>query len=175
VNIVMNQKEEKMKRNFMLVFEDWNKLKNTPVIGKKYSIVFQGKKYYDKLVAVYSPPIFSDALESIILSDLVMESARFPTAYALPISFENPIPFKYVHFDRDQTPKDYLIVLERSPEVNINIISASSEVPGPTPTERMNILSYLQLKEDSRTVKYLTYKPNSKKPPNSKTPKKDTE
>jgi hypothetical protein len=164
-----------MKQEFMIVFEDWNKLKNTLVTGKKYSIIFQGKKYNDKLVAVYSPPIFSDALESIILSDLVMESAKFPTAYALPISFENPIPFKYVHFDPNQTPKDYLIVLERNPEVNINIVSASPEAPEPTPTEQMNILSYLQLKKDSRTVKYLTYKPNSKKPPNSKTSKKDTE
>ncbi|WP_226675622.1 hypothetical protein [Rossellomorea aquimaris] len=148
-----------MKKEYILVFEDFHVTKRSVKKSKKHLVVFQGQHYYNKLVVVNQPPGFSHALESIMYSDKILETVGFTTLFAVPIDRQHSIPFKFVRIG-DNTPKDCKVVLERREGVEQLNILPLYPVDGPLSQEdRQDILSYLCLKSDDSTVTYLMNNP----------------
>ncbi|WP_064091900.1 hypothetical protein [Rossellomorea aquimaris] len=157
-----------MKKDFILVFEDFHVSRKINTRKKKHLVVFQGQHYYNRLVVVSRPPGFSHALECIMYSDRILETVGFTTLFAVPIDFKQVIPFKFVRVD-DQIPKDCKVVLEKqNGKTKINIRPL---YPNDTPLsieDKNDILSYLSFRNDEGTVTYLmnhpeVYKGNSNK------------
>ncbi len=148
-----------MKKEYILVFEDFHVTKRSVKKSKKPLVVFQGQHYYNKLVVVNKPPGFSHALESIMYSDKILETVGFTTLFAVPIDRQHSIPFKFVRIG-DNTPKDCKVVLERREGVDQLKILPLYPVDGPLSQEdTQDILSYLCLKSDDSTVTYLMNNP----------------
>ncbi|MDX8344120.1 hypothetical protein [Rossellomorea sp. YZS02] len=148
-----------MKKEYILVFEDFHVTKRSVKKSKKPLVVFQGQHYYNKLVVVNQPPGFSHALESIMYSDKILETVGFTTLFAVPIDRQHSIPFKFVRIG-DNTPKDCKVVLERREGVDQLKILPLYPVDGPLSQEdTQDILSYLCLKSDDSTVTYLMNNP----------------
>ncbi|MBW3110324.1 hypothetical protein KYJ26_00510 [Bacillus sp. MCCB 382] len=148
-----------MKKEYILVFEDFYVTKRSVKKSKKPLVVFQGQHYYNKLVVVNQPPGFSHALESIMYSDKILETVGFTTLFAVPIDRQHSIPFKFVRIG-DNTPKDCKVVLERREGVDQLKILPLYPVDGPLSQEdTQDILSYLCLKSDDSTVTYLMNNP----------------
>ena len=148
-----------MRKEFLLIFEDFHVSKRIVKKSKKHLVVFQGQHYYNKLVVVNRPPGFSHALESIMYSDKILETVGFTTLFAVPVDRSHSIPFKFVRIG-DNTPKDCKIVLEkREGTEQLNILPLYP-VDGPiTSEDKQDILSYLSLKSDDGTVTYLMNNP----------------
>ncbi|QHE63388.1 hypothetical protein FHE72_22145 [Rossellomorea vietnamensis] len=148
-----------MRKEFLLVFENFHVSKKIVKKSKKHLVVFQGQHYYNKLVVVNRPPGFSHALESIMYSDKILETVGFTTLFAVPVDRNHSIPFKFVRIG-DSTPKDCKIVLEkREGAEQLNILPLYP-VDGPLASEdKQDILSYLSLKSDDGTVTYLMNNP----------------
>lgn len=148
-----------MRKEFLLVFEDFHVSKRIVKKSKKHLVVFQGQHYYNKLVVVNRPPGFSHALESIMYSDKILETVGFTTLFAVPVDWSHSIPFKFVRIG-DNTPKDCKIVLEKREGVERLNILPLYPVDGPLSNEdKQDILSYLSLKSDDGTVTYLMNNP----------------
>ncbi|MBN8193744.1 hypothetical protein JI667_16460 [Bacillus sp. NTK074B] len=148
-----------MKKEYILVFEDFHVSKRSVKKSKKHLVVFQGQHYYNKLVVVNQPPGFSHALESIMYSDKILETVGFTTLFAVPIDRQHSIPFKFIRIG-DNTPTDCKVVLERRQGVDQLNILPLYPVDGPLSTEDIqDILSYLCLKSDDSTVTYLMNNP----------------
>lgn len=148
-----------MKKDFILVFEDFNISKRSIKKIKKHLVVFQGQHYYNKLVVVNRPPGFSQALESIMYSDKILETYGFSTLFAVPIDRNHSIPFKFVRIG-DKEPRDYKIVLEkRGGEEQLNIRPLYSMDEPVSNEDKHDILSYLSMKSDQGTVTYLMNNP----------------
>ncbi|WP_044339954.1 MULTISPECIES: hypothetical protein [Rossellomorea] len=148
-----------MKKDFILVFEDFHVSKRSIKKSKKHLVVFQGQHYYNKLVVVNRPPGFSHALESIMYSDKILETVGFTTLFAVPIDRNHSIPFKFVRIG-DKEPKDCKIVLEKRNGAELLNIKPLYPMDEPLTNEDKNdILSYLSMKSDEGTVTYLMNNP----------------
>ncbi|KPL59326.1 hypothetical protein [Rossellomorea vietnamensis] len=148
-----------MRKEFLLVFEDFHVSKRIVKKSKKHLVVFQGQLYYNKLVVVNRPPGFSHALESIMYSDKILETVGFTTLFAVPVDRNHSIPFKFVRIG-DNTPKDCKIVLDKREGMEQLNILPLYPVDGPlSPEDKQDILSYLSLKSDDGTVTYLMNNP----------------
>jgi hypothetical protein len=148
-----------MKKDFILVFEDFHVSKRSIKKSKKHLVVFQGQHYYNKLVVVNQPPGFSHALESIMYSDKILETVGFTTLFAVPIDRNHSIPFKFVRIG-DKEPKDCKVVLEKRDGVEqLNIRSLYPMDDRLANEDKQDILSYLSLKSNDGTVTYLMNNP----------------
>ncbi|WRP06382.1 hypothetical protein U9J35_21435 [Rossellomorea aquimaris] len=148
-----------MKKDFILVFEDFHVSKRKITTSKKHLVVFQGQHYYNKLVVVNRPPGFSHALESIMYSDKILETYGFSTLFAVPIDKEHSIPFKFVRIG-DREARDCKIVLEKRNGMDQLNIKPLYTMDGPISHEdKHDILSYLSMKNDEGTVTYLMNNP----------------
>ena len=148
-----------MRKEFILVFENFHVSKRSMQKSKKHLVVFQGQHYYNKLVVVNQPPGFSHALKSIMYSDKILETVGFTTLFAVPIDRHQSIPFKFVRIG-DSAPKDCKVVLEKREGIEQLNILPLYPVDGPLSQEdTQDILSYLSLKSDDGTVTYLMNNP----------------
>ncbi|MCA1060887.1 hypothetical protein LCL96_18385 [Rossellomorea aquimaris] len=148
-----------MRKEYILVFEDFHVSKRSIKKSKKHLVVFQGQHYHSKLVVVNQPPGFSHALESIMYSDKILETIGFTTLFAVPIDRQHSIPFKFVRIG-DTAPKDCKVVLEKRNGVEKLNILPLYPVDGPLSSEDIqDILSYLSLKSEDGTVTYLMNSP----------------
>ncbi|PFA66913.1 hypothetical protein CN378_12445 [Bacillus sp. AFS015802] len=148
-----------MRKEFILVFENFHVSKRSLKKSKKHLVVFQGQHYYNKLVVVNQPPGFSHALESIMYSDKILETVGFTTLFAVPIDRSHSIPFKFVRIG-DTAPKDCKVVLEKWGGVEqLNILPLYPVDGRISDEDKQDILSYLSLKSDDGTVTYLLNNP----------------
>ena len=150
---------EKLKKEFILIFEDFYVSKRSIKKSKKHLVVFQGQHYYNKLVVVNRPPGFSHALESIMYSDKILETVGFTTLFAVPIDRHHSIPFKFVRIG-DNKPKDCKVVLDKREGVaKLEILPLYPMDDQLSNEDIQDMLSYLSLKSDDGTVTYLMNNP----------------
>ncbi|MCA1065418.1 hypothetical protein QTG56_06845 [Rossellomorea sp. AcN35-11] len=148
-----------MEKDFILVFEDIHVSRKRIIKSKKHLVVFQGRQYNNKLVVVNSSPGFSLALESIIYSDKILETAGFSDLFAVPIDRNHSIPFKFVRIG-DEPPKDCKVVLERRNGTELLNIELLYPENGTLSNEdKQDILSYISMKNDEGMVTYLLNNP----------------
>ncbi|MEL3970726.1 hypothetical protein AAEO50_00390 [Rossellomorea oryzaecorticis] len=149
-------------KEFILVFEDLLVSKKFLAIKAKHLILFQGQQYSNRLVVVNSPPGFSNAFESIMISDKINGSTGYTTLFTVPIDSKRSIPFKFIRIDdRHRKPLDCKIVLDsKNGEEKIIILPRFPKHDSLSDEDREDILSYLRHTSDDVRVRRFLENPD---------------